>query len=161
MSPFPFNSNPANPENQFAERLESLKAGIVGKLTAAILFVPLTLLNHFLRSGHLPQSGTLKGLASWLQLETLISGAIVLLSGFLFGITYRYIVRLDSNPQLQSGAVGAFGLVRGLAQIEANWDKKMPLWIGGLEVAENLLLFGAIALSLNWAMHRGWIQRMK
>lgn len=158
MPPFSFNSNPAdldNSDNQFAERLESLKAGMVGQLTAAILFVPVDLLNSYL------QSGTVKQLADLLQIETLISGAIVLISGFLFGVTYRYIVRQDSNPQLQSGAVGAFGLVRGLTQIEASWDKKMPLWIGGLGVAENLLLFGAIALSLNWAMGRGWIQRMR
>lgn len=144
----------SNPDNQAAERLESLKAGVTGKLTALAVFVPIALLNQYLQSGHLNWQ-------SLLQSETLISGTIAVFSGFLFGVTYRYIVRQDDNPQLQSGAVGAFGLVRGLAQIEGSLDKKMPLWVGGLGVLESLVLFGMIALILNLNLNRGWVQRMK
>ncbi|WP_088890468.1 hypothetical protein [Leptolyngbya ohadii] len=160
--------------NLATERLESLKAGIVGKLTAAVVYVPIVLLNQ--------QFGGDSSWRSLLQIDRLpieqfipplVSLAIVLLSGFLFGVTYRYVVRQDENPQLQSGAVLAFGLVRGLAQVEGqladllpnllaqDLDKKMPLWIGGLEVIESIVLFGAIALLLNWTFDRGWVQRMK
>ncbi|MEP0912500.1 hypothetical protein NDI45_16420 [Leptolyngbya sp. GB1-A1] len=150
MSLFSFDQN-----SQTAERLESLKAGTVGKLIAATAFVPIAFLNHYLQSENANWRETL------LHKEALISFAIAIFSGFLFGVTYRYVVRQDNNPQLQSGAVGAFGLVRGFAQIEASLDKKMPLWTGGIWVAESLLLFGAVALSLNWILDRGWIQRMK
>jgi len=152
--------NPNHQDNQAAERLESLKAGIAGQLIAAAVFVPIALLNHYLPFQTL-QFGDRNWQETGLPKEALISLAIVVFSGFLFGVTYRYVVRQDENPQLQSGAVGAFGLVRGLAQVEANLDKKMPLWVWGIWVAESMVLFGAIALSLNWIFDRGWIQRMK
>jgi hypothetical protein len=49
------------------------------------------------------------------------------LSGFLFGVTYRYLVRDDTNPHLKGGAVAAFALVRGLVPLQLSED---PL-VGG------------------------------
>jgi hypothetical protein len=47
-------------------------------------------------------------------LGTLLSQGGIVLSCLLFGVTYRYIIRRDlGNLQLKSGAVAAFGLVRG------------------------------------------------
>jgi hypothetical protein len=94
------------------------------------------------------------------QLETLAQAAIVILSGGLFGITYRYVVRTDRNGQLQAGAVGAFGLVRGLAQIEASWAIA-PYWLTGMRLFASLLMFAVAALLLNWSMQQGWIKRFE
>jgi len=33
-----------------------------------------------------------------------------------------YLIRSDKNPQLKAGGVLAFGLVRGLTQIELGWN---------------------------------------
>ena len=82
------------------ERLESLKAGVL----SAVIVV-------------LVDSVAAISVSSRAEDLTLRLG-IVALSGFLFGVTYRYAVRGDSNPHLKSGVIGAFGLVRGLAQLE-------------------------------------------
>ncbi|NJN88715.1 MAG: hypothetical protein HC881_23575, partial [Leptolyngbyaceae cyanobacterium SL_7_1] len=62
------------------------------------------------------------GRSSWdgfaIQLPMLLQGAIALATGFLFGVSYRYIVRQDENSHLKSGAILAFGIIRGLAQID-------------------------------------------
>lgn len=98
------------------ERIESFKAGLVGGISTALVFL-LTLLLH----RAIAQSTT----AAILPLPTtlftsagLVSVLAAGITGFLFGVTYRYIVRQDANPQLRAGAVLAFFLVRGLAQID-------------------------------------------
>jgi hypothetical protein len=73
----------------------------------------------------------------------------------LFGLTYRYVIRTDRNSHLQSGAVLAFGLVRGLAPIQ---DLRLS-WLIGLQIGESLLLFGAAALLIDWLIEQGWIKR--
>jgi hypothetical protein len=97
------------------ERWESLKAGLVGAIAAGILFGLIALLETQLRT-HLPDFST--GLNRSLGISTLISLAIAMLAGFLFAVTYRYVIRQDQNLHLGSGAVMAFGLVRGLAQMD-------------------------------------------
>jgi hypothetical protein len=138
-----------------AERIESLKSGIAAGAIATLIVVLLLGLHIALAN-----AGTVEADQLWLQWTTAgwINGAIAVGSGFLFGITYRYIVRQDSNPQLRSGAVLAFAIVRGSAQIQGdsllhpNWT---PLVLTGVE---SLLLFGAIQISLDTAMQQGWIQ---
>jgi hypothetical protein len=140
--------------DQTIERIESLKAGWVGAMTTAAAF--------FAASGasvavHLDVSSIDTHL---IQPQFLISIAIAVLSGGLFGITYRYIVRTDSNLQLQMGAIGAFGLVRGLAQIETTWATE-PFWLTALKLLASLLMFAVATLALNWTMQRGWIKQFK
>lgn len=89
------------------ERIESLKAGIVGASSLAIAETTVVLLEI------LPIAES-----QIFELESLFKIAIATFSGFLFGVTYRYIVRNDLNSHLQDGAVLAFGLVRGLALAE-------------------------------------------
>jgi hypothetical protein len=85
-----------------------------------------------------------------------VQGAIVLLSGFLFGVTYRYVVRQDANPQLKAGAILAFGFVRGLAQVgEMN---QLDAAGAGVRILESLLLFVAAGFVLDWAIQRDWVQ---
>ncbi len=84
-------------------------------------------------------------------------GAIAQLSGFLFGVTYRYIVRQDNNPHLKAGAVGAFSLVRGLAQIEAcGSGASISLWL--LFLLESFALFLGARLALDRAINGGWVK---
>lgn len=140
-----------------AERIESLKAGITG----AAAMLPVLLLMIFLE----PRLATLIAnpidwTPVWQTPTVWLKSAIVLFSGFLFGATYRYIIRQDTNPHLKSGAVMAFGLVRGLAQVEVNGDQIAPLLLG-VGVLESLLLFASAASILDWAIGRGWIKAFK
>lgn len=134
-----------------AERIESLKAGAISALSGLVAYSSLTLANlwlmHF-QQGEVIWPGTLVG----------VSSAIALLSGFLFGVTYRYIIRADQNPHLKSGAVLAFGLVRGLAQVEGAPHLWQFPWMAGLQVTESIGLFIAARLILDWAMQRGWLK---
>lgn len=73
-----------------AERIESLKAGGLSSVVTAIA----GLLLH----------GLQQGLGLTLEPWPLLAG-FLLLCGFFFGVTYRYVVREDSNVHLSSGAV--------------------------------------------------------
>lgn len=140
--------------NQAAERIESLKAGLAGAAGATIVFSGLWLSSVGVM---------LPGLTSdlWRQaiinVETGLQIGFASFSGFLFGVTYRYIVRRDQNPHLRSGAALAFGLVRGFAQIDQTLTRD-PLWISGIKVLESLLLFGILALLLDWLLRQGWLK---
>ena len=89
------------------ERIESLKAGIIG----AVAFTIAELIVLVARSLIVP---VLTSNPSGMIIDIAI-GAI---SGFLFGVTYRYIIRDDRNSHLNDGAVLAFGSIRGLALVE-------------------------------------------
>lgn len=137
-----------------AERLESAKAGLIGAIAAAAGFA----LTLWLHQVWLRPAFSLSGPR---QLAVAyapgVSLAIVLLSGFLFGVTYRYVIRRDANPHLKSGAVLAFGLVRGLAQIEPGLQTEPNLLLLGLMGLESLLLFVSARLAIDWAISRTWL----
>lgn len=126
-------------------RLESIKAGLLGLLTtglaACLAWLSASVLNIPIA---LPSS----------VLEWLVNLAVALCSGFFFGVSYRYIIRQDDNLHLGSGAVGAFGFVRSLAQIEATWNGTfMPLtWL--LVTGESFLWFATARYMLDWAISR-------
>ena len=110
-----------------AERIESVKAGIVG--AGAFTITELVILGGKEVVVHLVpvSSFTTSFVTSFAATTTITIDGIWLLglligivSGFLFGVTYRYIIRNDHNSHLNDGAVLAFGLVRGLALIERN-----------------------------------------
>ncbi len=96
--------------NLVTERIESAKAGIVGAVAFAVTELVITVVN-----------GLMFHLAAKFNFWATLDGvglthiAIGLVSGFLFGVTYRYIIRDDRNSHLNDGAVLAFSLVRGLA----------------------------------------------
>lgn len=140
------------------ERLESLKAGVVGGLVAKVSLLLMSIVPVLLEK-QFPFQEISDDPLGW---QTVIRGAIGLFTGFLFGVTYRYIIRQDNNPQLKAGGVMAFGLIRGLAQVEVEFDpiKFEPAKLLNLAVllGENVLLFALIALVLSWAIDRGWIR---
>jgi len=137
----------------WAERWQSLKTGAMGAIAAAFMFGVLLQFNS-LATFQFPE---LTGLLTWQDgVAVFLSGAIAKFSGFLFAVTYRYIIRQDQNPHLRSGAVGAFGLVRGLALVEMSWQQATPAALVIL-VVESFMLFGAIRVVLDWSFAKRWI----
>jgi hypothetical protein len=92
------------------ERIESIQ---VGSISALAFLVPYLL---FLTVDRLFLGGSITLIGAFVK----ISGAII--SGFLFGVTYRYVVRNDDNPHLKDGTVAAFALVRGLVPLQLSTD---------------------------------------
>jgi hypothetical protein len=134
----------------WTERWESLKAGGIGAIAAGMLFVLFTVINHQWRltASH---SFTASYSAS-IQIAIAVSGAIAVLSGFLFAVTYRYVIRHDQNVHLKSGAVAAFGLVRGLAQLDIGWQSGVAPFPLIALLLESLALFVGVRLALDWAI---------
>lgn len=128
-----------------AERMESLKAGILGAIACGLVWLGWLALVGF---GALP--------TTWLQAG--FSGFVVLLSGFLFGITYRYVIRTTPNPHLKSGAVLAFGLVRGLAQVDVAWPNQTAWLPLVMLLGESLVMFAVARTWLDRAIGLGWIK---
>jgi hypothetical protein len=140
-------------KSTWAERWQSLKAGTLGAIAAALVFGILLQLNS-LAVARGPELNTL---LTWQDgVAVVLDGAIATFSGFLFAVTYRYIVRQDQNPHLRSGAVGAFGLVRGLALVEMSWQQAHP-WVVVLLVVESFVLFGGVRIVLDWSLAKSWI----
>jgi hypothetical protein len=92
------------------ERIESIQVGSISALAFLVPYLLLLTVDRLL----LGESLTLIG--AFVK----ISGAII--SGFLFGVTYRYVVRNDDNPHLKDGTVAAFALVRGLVPLQLSTD---------------------------------------
>lgn len=145
------------------ERVESLKAGIVGAIaigfaTLLIRAVTPLLPMNWGAEFHWPMQMV------GLSLAGVAHGAIALFTGFLFGVAYRYLVRQDTNPHLQTGAVMAFGLIRGLAQIAPQLnllDHAIGLvpWLAwGMVLVQNVALFAIAQPMLQQALNRGWVR---
>ena len=80
----------------------------------------------------------------------------IAIAGFLFGVTYRYIIRGDRNSHLNDGAVLAFGLVRGLASIE---NKVITFdWSMVILVIQSLICFAIARWLLDLAMAKKLIK---
>lgn len=140
------------------ERIESIKAGTVAALSFFLGYGIATLGNILVLS---EQFETLANLKVTNGIHFLVSMAIACLSGFLFGVTYRYIIREDPNPHLKTGAVFAFGLVRGLGQVEVGLNFPDAFWSFGILGGESILLFAIARLLLDWTMQLGWVKPFK
>jgi hypothetical protein len=133
--------------NDRLERIESLKAGSLSAIATGIAYGTLAALDRFTPSRY---ASTLAGLA----LEVAIAGA----GGFLFGVTYRYIIRTDRNDHLSSGAVLAFGLVRGLAQVNVRDLEATQLAINSIRlVSDSIVLFTIARYAIDYALNLRWI----
>ena len=131
------------------ERIESVKAGIIGAGAFAIAQLAIALLKEAVVSSF-PQYNLPLTIFSWELCLQLFFGAV---SGFLFGVTYRYIIRENLNFHLNDGAVLAFGLVRGLALIENNliWSELMFLIYS---IAQSIVCFAISRSILDIAIER-------
>jgi len=138
------------------ERLQSLKAGILGGFCLCLAFVVTSLFNSLVLAKYLPALSSLQ--IKWRDWHFLLSGGVAASCGLLFGVTYRYILRQDKNLQLKAGSVLAFGLVRGLTQLDtgvAFGSKILPLLVMG---CESLWWFAIAAIIFDKALQQGWIQ---
>jgi hypothetical protein len=139
-----------------AERIESLKAAILGASSAGLFSLTLWFTNRLL------QANSPLVLADWLS--SLADGAVVAawaiagLSGALFALTYRYAIRHDQNPQLKAGVVLAFTLVRGLAVVDVPTAIAQHFWPWLVSCGESLLIFGGCAIVLNLAFRQKWVK---
>jgi hypothetical protein len=143
------------------ERIESVKAAILSGSCLALMFSITTFINNQLFTKYFLeiQLVELKQLSSnFLDLHWWISAGIAAFSGFLFGATYRYIIRTDSNPHLKSGGIMAFGLVRGLAQVDVGISYTSNIVPLVVVAGESILWFALAALILDITMQLGWIQ---
>ncbi|NET69673.1 MAG: hypothetical protein F6K62_01025 [Sphaerospermopsis sp. SIO1G2] len=146
------------------ERLESLKAGIIGGGAVGVSFLLTTLTNELLLKQYFGlldinefQLFNLQ-INSQIVLQLLLSAGIAGCSGFLFGVTYRYIIREDKNSHLKSGAVLAFGLVRGLSQIELGWNFYPSILPFLILAAESIFWFALARIILDFAIFKGLIK---
>lgn len=143
-----------------AERIESLKAGTLAAISLFLTFSAIALSNHLILAQKFESLAGLEIIFSGFLFET--RGAIAFISGFLFGVTYRYIIRQDNNPHLKSGAVLAFGSVRGLGQIDLGLSSGAadanlwPLMVLGIE---SVVVFAVAGVVLDWSIKQNWIKR--
>lgn len=135
------------------ERIESVKAGIVGAGAFAIAELVILLVKTLIITRVLEFSLATE-IINWESAFQLTIGAV---SGFLFGVTYRYIIRADHNSHLNDGAVLAFGLVRGLALVEGNLVLSELLSLGVL-IVQSIICFAIARFAVDSAISRKLIK---
>ncbi|MEA5464786.1 hypothetical protein [Leptothoe sp. PORK10 BA2] len=135
------------------ERIESLKAGSIAGAVGIAISLVLVGLDSF------PQGDSF--LTQAILLQAIQRLAIAAVCCFLFGVTYRYIIRQDSNPHLRSGAVGAFALTRSLSQLEGVDLSGLGLagiWPLSIPIAESFGLFLTVRLVLDLGLKQRWLK---
>ncbi len=142
-----------------AERLESLKAGIVSAVSFSLVFISSSIFNQLILKEYFIELYSHSIIT--LNWQSLTSAVIAGFSGFLFGATYRYIIREDKNPHLKEGGVLAFGLVRGLAQVDIRLNFSTSIFPLIVLTSESILGFAMAAFSLDSAIKFGWVKAFK
>lgn len=126
-----------------ADRIESFKAGFLGAIASVFAFFAIALLHHFLQN-FLPVQ-----LISSFELSSpfilLIKLGMIGFSGFLFAVTYRYIVRRDRNSHLKSGAILAFACIRSFGAIDRDLPTLTLLPLVQLALVSTILLLENVA----------------
>jgi hypothetical protein len=138
------------------ERLESLKAGLITGVMAAIAegFFQSLQVYVWPKLETIEIVGLLFAPAFWGDL------AIAGLSGFLFGVTCRYAIRQDNNPHLSSGVILAFGLVRGLAQVQLDEVTFQDASLVLFAIMESIGLFAIAYVGLSVSIRQGWVKSL-
>jgi hypothetical protein len=105
-----------NGEFSNAERIESVKVGIISSFGGSLFALPLLLI---------------KGIVSNFDAQWELSTDLLALTLALYGLTYRYAVRKDSNPNLKQGATISFVLTRILPLVKVpSYCSSLPLDCG-------------------------------
>jgi hypothetical protein len=128
------------------ERIESIKAGSLGGIAAGIVYGVTLLVDRVLSP---VCSKSLLGLG--------LEVAIAIVSGFLFGVTYRYIIRTDRNAHLNDGAVLAFGLVSGLARVDVSEFALSQVWVDVLIIGKSVVMFAIARYAIDYALAASWV----
>ena len=153
----------------FAQKIESIKTGVVGLLVGGIAVTPVTAIHDIV----FPGDTISNGLAQW-EFDT-DTGSI---TAALFAIVYRYCVREgeEKNEMLPMGVIGAFAIVRTVSRVRVSyycdavpldcgsplgyldWAMLQQLLFSGVESAA---LFGATAAAMDYCYTKGYISRFK
>ncbi|XP_068651239.1 uncharacterized protein [Aristolochia californica] len=138
-------SNEVGEVDKQVERFESVKVAAVSAIVGTLAGTPLLL------------SKVATGAELFLHL------GVILVSCALFGVTFRYTIRRDlDNVQLKTGTSAAFGLIKGLAELEAGPPLEFSsgsfvthVLDGALYVSQNLLIFFFAAVGLDYCFKLG------
>lgn len=141
-----------------ADRIESLKAGAFAALSFTLAYSITTVTNRWMLT---KQFELFTPLQVTNEVDLLMRIVVAGLSGFLFGVTYRYIIRQDDNSHLKGGAVLAFGLVRGLTPVEVERNLTEAFWLLGILGIESVFCFAIARWTLDWAIHLRWLKTLK
>jgi Na+-transporting NADH:ubiquinone oxidoreductase subunit NqrE len=140
------------------DRIESLKAASITGATAGFVAAMILGIRRTLALGF---EEALHSLGAGLGGQTfLFSIAIAVLSGSLFGITYRYAIRQDENFQIQSGVVFAFALVRGLALVNVAAALSLRGWPFLTGILESVVIFAAAGAALELGFRLKWVAKV-
>ncbi len=138
------------------ERVESLKAGVFGGTILAFSTSFFVSVNNWLV---VIEGDRFASLQVTMGLALLLRLGIAWVSGFLFSVTYRYIIRDDNNSHLKDGAVLAFGLVRCLALLEGNSRWQEDIYSLAVLSGESIIGFALVRFCLDLSMRKGWLNR--
>jgi hypothetical protein len=138
-----------------AERIDSIKAGILAGFSFCFTYCMAILVNRLVGVEQLTLFTQLPKPVGIDLLLTIVSAWV---SGFLFGVTYRYIIRSDRNPHLKDGAVLAFGLVRGLVFVEVRDNLHGSFYLLSLLTIESLFCFVVARFTIDLAIGRNWVK---
>ena len=169
------------------EKLESVKVALVSAAVGSATLLPLLFFRYLLYSPRIAPSRATRSRLSPVCLsvclllrredaEWQVKHVGLALSCVLFGITYRYAVRRDGNPNLKQGVVGAFSVTRALAAVTApaeSCSADLPLDCGppfrlftwtmlgqGVQaLLESAAVLGLCALLLDALFALGWLSR--
>ena len=162
------------------ERTMSIKAALLSGALAVVAWGLIAIVNAVTGDWGLDTQGlSLERLpAYWFDVGAWCQIGLTALTGGLFGITYRYVVRSDRYGHLGEGALLAFALTRSFGSIETilGWHQTststlalttleemgQPIALYALLVCfiivfENLMLFAIARTGLIIALDRNWI----
>lgn len=158
-----------NNKFSFFQRIESVKAGIIGLFAGGFALAPLSALHDIGFSG----DSISNGMAQW-EFDT-DTGSI---GGALFAIVYRYCVREgeEKNEMLPMGVVGAFVITRTLARVRVSpYCDAVPLSCGEplgyldydmlqqtvFSGLESVALFGGAAFAMEYCYKNKYLSRFE
>jgi hypothetical protein len=137
------------------ERIESLKAGVFAAASFTLAYGVVLLVDELILAVSFQEISQLQ---FSLGIDLSVKMAIAFLNGFLFGVTYRYIIRGDRNSHLKDGAVLAFGLVRGCAPLQLSHILDRDILLLAILLIESLICFATARFTLDLALHRGFLK---
>ncbi|HBC43143.1 MAG TPA: hypothetical protein DCZ88_14970 [Pseudanabaena sp.] len=145
-----------------SDRIDSLKAGCLGAIASVFAFFVIALCHHFLQN-HLTNVQLISNFELDIALMLLIKLAMIGFAGFLFAVTYRYIVRRDRNSHLKSGAILAFACIRSVTTIDHELTSLIQLPLISMALAiiillvENIVWLAIIQSLIETAIQHKWI----
>ena len=148
------NSEPPKRDDKFdfAQRIESTKAGLTGLVAGGTSLIPFTIFQALVND------------SSNKSLQFLFDTGSGAVEAALFAIVYRYCVRdgEESNEQLGQGVWGAFAITRALSAGNRFdfLDAEMIQQIAFSGV-ESFAMFGAAKLAMDFVAQKGFVKRME